>query len=626
MKRSLCIFLAYIIVLLFKVQTFESEEYDNTLLKKLIKRLGETGIVGSQYHINVLFPENHLNSSMAITFHDTRKNYLMYKSLFQIRYMSVLKLDQNIIRKTNRSGTLFLLPFALDNVSKICELIITPSMSQYDAFLMYVNDYSKTPLEMVLPRNCDLSYSSNFYIFYKMNNFTFYVEEVYKTAPNSPFLLQNKLLTYDAGNDTIAYLSPKEKWKRRSDLRGIEFQGFVKSFEPYVINKKTPPITDGNSDTESKNTFEGMFIEVMRELEVMLNFSVTMSLPHKMDYNEVINRISNGEKDMAIGVFSYTYERSFAVDFSVAIHEDRSALLYLKKNFNVKWGSYVRPFYLETWSAVAAHVIISALAIVIFSSVNKDFTSSNYFFTTTAKAFIFSLYSTIAKRFPSEPDSIACRIAFVTISLAGFIMISLYRAMLGASLAITKDHPPINSMREVLESDYDIMAMGGTSYETYFTKADNKSYLYSISKKKLILENSYSDNPITAMLLNVLKTRRSNILVYVDNVETPSYHPDLACHFSHINEEYATVGAGFIFPKNWPFTQVINTCLLTMLEDGSFERIKKRWLPKKMLCDSDRVDPSNLLDIFTLGVTLVVGGILAMILFLIELSYKRNFA
>ena len=61
--------------------------------------------------------------------------------------------------------------------------------------------------------------------------------------------------------------------------------------------------------------------------------------------------------------------------------------------------------------------------------------------------------------------------------------------MLGASLAITKDHPPINSMKEVLESDYDIITMGGTNYETYFTKAEHDSYLYSISKKKLILES-----------------------------------------------------------------------------------------------------------------------------------------
>ena len=195
--------------------------------------------------------------------------------------------------------------------------------------------------------------------------------------------------------------------------------------------------------------------------------------------------------------------------------------------------------------------------------------------------------------------------------------------MLGASLAITKEHPPINSMKEVLDSDYNIITMGGTNYETFFTKADKDSYLYTISKKKLILENWDSDSPMAAILLNILKTRKSNVLVFVDNAETPSHHPELACHFSKIDEEYTNIGVGFIFQKNWPFTQVINYHMLKMLEDGSLERIRQRWLPKAMLCNEDSIEPSNILDIFTLGVALVIGGVIATLTLVIELGYKN---
>ena len=64
--------------------------------------------------------------------------------------------------------------------------------------------------------------------------------------------------------------------------------------------------------------------------------------------------------------------------------------------------------------------------------------------------------------------------------------INLYKAMLGASLAIVKEHQPLSSMKDVLKSDYSIVTLGGTTQETYFTKADKASYLHKISEKKLI--------------------------------------------------------------------------------------------------------------------------------------------
>ena len=596
-----------LIILSLKVETLGPIEYNNALIESFYNKLGIIGLFGIQNHISIIRHRNQNTSSIDVAPKKIQRRHLTYKRLFQNNFVSVLKPDYNVKQSINKITTLF-----------ICELINTTNVNPYNSILMYVTNSSKQYLKMVLSTDCDLEYNSNIFLYYEVNNTTLFVDEVYKISTNHNNLIEVPLLEYNAKADAVTYLSPKEKWKRRSDLRGITFEAFVKSFKPYVIHNENNP--DG--EIGCANTFEGMFIEMMRELEVKLNFTVDKKVENQEGYNEVIDKLENKEKDMAIGVFSFTFDRSKSVDFSVAIHEDKSALLYLKKDFNIKWGSYARPFHPDSWMAVGAYVVITALAVVMLSCANHDFTSSYYFSMTTGKAFLFSLYSTIAKGFPSEPDSIACRIAFVTISFAGFIIISLYRAMLGASLAITKDHPPINSMKEVLESDYDIITMGGTNYETYFTKAEHDSYLYSISKKKLILENWNSDDPMAAILFNILKTHRRNVLVYVDNEEIPSYHPDLACHFSSIDEEYTNIGAGFIFQKDWPFTRVINYHMLRMFEDGSIERIKNRWLPKEMLCNHDTVEPSNILDIFTLCVTLILGGIFATISFLIELYHS----
>ena len=614
-------FCIYLMIILQKAGSFVTIERNYTLVEKFLKKIGDVDTFGSQNHISVISPGYYYNSMMKVTLKKSNEYHLLYKDLFPNQFASVLKSIHEVNKTVNNSPTLYILPFILYNSSKLCELIHATSVNEYNTIMMNVNNPPKHYLKMVLSNFCNLNYKSNFFLYYEVNTTTVLVDEIYKINPNDSLLVQKQYFRYDIENDLIDYILPKEKLKRRNDLKGIAFDGVAKPFKPYVIHK-TEVIKDEDEITNI-NIFDGMFIEIMSELEIRLNFSVTLNFPHKKDYNKVVNMISKNEKDMAIGVFSFTYDRSKIIDFSSAIHEDKSALLYLKKDFNVKWASYARPFYPESWSAVCAHVIFTAVAIVVFSSINRDFTVSYYLSATTGKAFLFSVYSTIAKRFPTEPDSIACRIAFVTISFAGFILISLYRAMLGASLAITKEHPPINSMEEVLDSDYDIITMGGTNYEAFFTKADKDSYLYTISKKKLILENWDSDSPMAAILLNILKTRKSNVLVLVDNAETPSHHPELACHFSKIDEEYSNIGVGFIFQKHWPFTQVINYHMLKILEDGSLERIRQRWLPKAMLCNEDSIEPSNILDIFTLVVVLIIGGIIAMVSLLIEFGYKN---
>ena len=68
-----------------------------------------------------------------------------------------------------------------------------------------------------------------------------------------------------------------------------------------------------------------------------------------------------------------------------------------------------------------------------------------------------SLFQTISlqlgKRFPFEPSSNSLRIIFLTISLLGFYMISIYRAMLGASLAVRIFKEPVSELEELLLSD-----------------------------------------------------------------------------------------------------------------------------------------------------------------------------
>jgi hypothetical protein len=171
-----------------------------------------------------------------------------------------------------------------------------------------------------------------------------------------------------------------------------------------------------------------------------------------------------------------------------------------------------------------------------------------------------------------------------------------------------------------------IGTMAGTNLETYFTEANTNSYLYAIGSKKLVLDipdsTSSEKDPMKNMFLNMLRNHK-NILVFGHDVDYPSYHAEIACHFSRIDEEYTVIGAGFVFQKHWPYTKLINNELLRLMEGGTVEHLRRRWRPKRIRCEMDPIQPSNFLDVFTLCVTLIMGGMVAIIALLIEVYSSR---
>ena len=81
----------------------------------------------------------------------------------------------------------------------------------------------------------------------------------------------------------------------------------------------------------------------------------------------------------------------------------------------------------------------------------------------------------LKKRFPQEPKYLAPRVAFLSISLSGFVLFSFYSSMISASLAVKKFYPPVNSLDEILDSPYNLIMTNGSSTHIMFKNAANDS-------------------------------------------------------------------------------------------------------------------------------------------------------
>ena len=112
--------------------------------------------------------------------------------------------------------------------------------------------------------------------------------------------------------------------------------------------------------------------------------------------------------------------------------------------------------------------------------------------------------------------------------------------------------------------------------------------------------------------------RNDDVLIFFQEDYT-YLHPGSECRLSRIDERYMAVGTGFVFPKHWPYTKLFNVNILKMIEDSRVAKLKNKWPSiRSMRCEGNNIRPSSLHDIYPLVITLAFGGVLSVILLVIE--------
>ena len=74
-----------------------------------------------------------------------------------------------------------------------------------------------------------------------------------------------------------------------------------------------------------------------------------------------------------------------------------------------------------------------------------------------------------------EPDWISKKLVFFVLTFAGFVFITLYRAMLVAFIAVDVENAPIKSFDEIRTSDYRLAVSKNTAMDNTFIYAKPRS-------------------------------------------------------------------------------------------------------------------------------------------------------
>ena len=216
------------------------------------------------------------------------------------------------------------------------------------------------------------------------------------------------------------------------------------------------------------------------------------------------------------------------------------------------------------------------------------------------------------------------RIAFFSISFFGFLLISLYRAMLGASLAIKLYREPVSSLEELLDSDLKVAIAANSSIQDYFSKANSTSIQAKIWREKLQnKEDSFLSSTFN-FTEKMAQNEVSDTILFGVFQSISGYGGHYPCRIQSVKRDYRKIDNGMIYQKNWPFTRLFNFHLFKMHERGVLRQIQNKHLEySKTDCGLSEPRTIGLVNVASLAVLLTIGYVLAVLTFILEFCSQK---
>ena len=188
--------------------------------------------------------------------------------------------------------------------------------------------------------------------------------------------------------------------------------------------------------------------------------------------------------------------------------------------------------------------------------------------------------------------------------------------MVGASLAIEHEAQPIQSLNDIVGSNYKIEIQIGGSIQDYFLSAKEGSPQHQIVEaNKLIAEQAEAGGVFKRMVNGDLPDGT----FYFGNYQADQYSLEWSCDVASVNFDYYKMSNGMVFQKDWPFTSIFNNQLLKLREEGYLGALQRRYSQVyRNRCYGKSIKPTTLSDTISLFVLMSIGLFSSALVFLFE--------
>ena len=198
--------------------------------------------------------------------------------------------------------------------------------------------------------------------------------------------------------------------------------------------------------------------------------------------------------------------------------------------------------------------------------------------------------------------------------MTGFVVLSIYRAMLGASLAIKLSHKPFDTIEEVAMSNKILIIRNNTLIHGMVTADSKTDVLTNLNNGNLLPKNQDS----ATSMKNILNGTYSNALLLADNMAIESM-PEFPCQINKLDLVAATQWIGLVYPRNWTYAKLFDWHLKKLKNSGLFYRIIAQHHKGHKGCPNEqRIGATNFMQTFSSFVFLLIGFIIKV--FIVTLS------
>ncbi|XP_010414001.1 PREDICTED: glutamate receptor 3.7 isoform X1 [Camelina sativa] len=297
------------------------------------------------------------------------------------------------------------------------------------------------------------------------------------------------------------------------------------------------------------------------------------------NYNQLIQMVTGGVYDAAVGDFAIVPSRSKLVDFSQPYASTGLVVVIPANDDNATW-IFLRPFTIRLWCVVLVSFMVIAVVIWILEHrFNEDFRGPPRRQLVTMMLFSFS---TLFKRNQEDTVSNLARLVMIVWLFLLMVLTASYTANLTSILTVQQLPSAITGIDSLRASEVPIGYQAGTFTFEYLT------YSLGMARSRLVPLDSTEEYE---KALKLGPTNWGGVAAIVD--ELPYIELFLAerAGFKIVGEPFMHRGWGFAFKRDSPLAEDMSTAILKLSETRKLQEIRKKWLCKMNCAEKSDWNP-----------------------------------
>ncbi|KAK7311028.1 hypothetical protein RJT34_08890 [Clitoria ternatea] len=352
------------------------------------------------------------------------------------------------------------------------------------------------------------------------------------------------------------------------------------------------------SPVQGTEMFKGFCVDVFTAAVNLLPYAVPFRFVpfgdgHKNpSYTELVNKITTGYLDGAIGDIAIVTNRTRIVDFTQPYAASGLVVVAPFKKTNSGGWSFLQPFTPLMWIVTASFFFFIGMVVwTLEHRINDEFRGP------PKQQIITMLWFSLSTLFFSHRENTMSTLGRFVVLLWLFVVLILtssYTASLTSILTVQQLSSPIAGIDSLKAGDEPIGFQVGSFAEHYLAED------IGISKSRLVALGSPEEYAKALQL----GPKHGGVAAIVDERPYVEIFLSTQCTFRIVGQEFTRSGWGFAFPRDSPLAVDMSTAILQLSETGDLQRIHDKWMTRSTCSldnaeiDSDRLQLKSFWGLF----------------------------